>query len=475
VGRLAALGARPFGRVWILLNLDAAVFRVYRNGVRQISLPSTKRLCAGIVILLAVATLPLASLATEKSRKPATHDELIALLEQGVPVEEVEALVQQYGVSFALTKQVESQLRDLGATEELIKAVRNAAPRPTAPPAAPPARAPAQTPTLQPAPPSASPPVLMIEFAPGGAQAYIDDEPVGTTSPEGRLKLSHLDPGPHRVRLALAGYRDFEQAVQLAAGETAKVTGSLEHPAATTALAAPPPVSEPPRSEPAPGYLGVGTVPQKPANGRGVMISRVEPNGPADKAGLRPYNVILSVGGREVNSPQSFRAAIASHSAGETVDISFYDGTRAVTRGVQLGNRPSTLPQAQVGGDAGSPPTLYPGSGGVASQVPGANPNLTYFYVAHDHGPPAPNFCVGVMAIGNGSIQYRSTNGVHSFDVALGEVREARKNAVYLSAFGAFHIRLKRGAVYNFAVINNAGQYQPADLLLAAIDRARGR
>jgi hypothetical protein len=185
--------------------------------------------------------------------------------------------------------------------------------------------------------------------------------------------------------------------------------------------------------------------------------------------------VILSVGGREVNSPQSLQAALASRAAGESVNISFYDGTRAVTRSVQLESRPSGSSQAQVGGGAGSPPTLYPGSGGVASQVPGANPNLSYFYVAHDHGPPAPNFCVGVMAIGNGLIQYRSTTGVHSFDVALGEVREARKNAVYLSAFGAFHIRLKKGTVYNFAVINNAGQYQPADLLLSTIDRARGK
>ncbi len=445
--------------------------------MRRISLLKIKRLCAGLVILLVVAALPLASLTTEKSRKPATRDELIALLEQGVPVEEVEGLVRQYGVSFGLTKQVESQLREAGATDELLKAVRSAAPRPTGPPAGPPARPPAQTPTSHssPLPQPTSPPVLMIEFAPGGAEAYIDDEPVGTTSPQGRLKLSHLDPGPHRVRLALAGYRDFEQAVQLATGETTKVTGSLERPAATPPLAAPPPVSQPARSEPAPGYLGVGLAPQPPANGRGVTISGVEPNGPADKAGLRPYNVILSVGGREVNSPQSLQAALASHSAGETVNISFYDSTRAVTRSVQLGSRPSVSPQAQVGGAAASPPTLYPGAGGVASQVPGANPNLAYFYVAHDHGPPAPNFCVGVMAIGSGLIQYRSTTGVHSFDIALSEVKEARKNSVYLSAFGAFHIRLKKGTVYNFAVINNAGQYQPADLLLSAIDRARGK
>lgn len=461
----------PPGRVCLLPSLDAADFREYRDGVRRAFLG--KMLFLSVASLLVAATLVSA---IEKSRRPATQDELISLLEQGVPVKDVEGLVRQYGVSFELTKQVEGQLREAGATDELLKAIQRVAPRPTGSPAEPTAHSPARTPHPPPQTPQPpSPPVLMVEFSPGGAQAYIDDEPVGTTSPEGRLKLSHLDPGQHRVRLALPGYRDFEQTVNLAAGETAKVTGSLERPAATPPLAAPPPVSVPAQTETAPGYLGLSLAPQQPTNGRGVIISGAEPNGPADRAGLRPYNVILSVGGRDVSSPQSLQAAIASHHAGETVDIAFYDGSRSVTRSVQLGSRPSTPPQAQNGAGAASRPTLYAGAGGLASQVPGANPNLTYFYIAHDHGPPAPNFCVGVMAIGNGLIQYRSTTGIHSFDVPLSEVKEAKKNSVYLSAFGAFHIRLKRGTVYNFAVINNAGQYQPADLLLSTIDHARGK
>ena len=76
------------------------------------------------------------------------------------------------------------------------------------------------------------------------------------------------------------------------------------------------------------------------------------------------------------------------------------------------------------------------------------------------------------MTIGKGMIEYRSSNGVHSFDFPLDTVKEAKKNAVYLVVYGAFHIRLKRGTNFNFIVLNAAGQYQPPDTLLQAIDGA---
>jgi hypothetical protein len=97
------------------------------------------------------------------------------------------------------------------------------------------------------------------------------------------------------------------------------------------------------------------------------------------------------------------------------------------------------------------------------------------FTVAHDHGKSGQDYCVGVMSIGNGLIHYKSTNGVHTFEIPLDAVREARKNAVYLMAIGAFHIRLKKGTNYNFVVLNQQGQYQPPDPILTAIDNAMGR
>jgi hypothetical protein len=86
---------------------------------------------------------------------------------------------------------VESDPGQAGATDELLSLLRRLAPK-TA--------------------------TLLIESSPGGAHVYVDDEPWGTTSTEGRLKLTTLSPGQHRVRLSLDGYKDDSRDVALAAG-----------------------------------------------------------------------------------------------------------------------------------------------------------------------------------------------------------------------------------------------------------------
>jgi hypothetical protein len=309
--------------------------------------------------------------------------------------------------------------------------------------------------------------VLLIEFSPGGAEAYVDDEPVGTTSPEGRLRLSRLDPGQHRVRLALDGYRDYEQKVELVAGKTAKVGGTLQT-AKAAVPANPQPAGTPARTEAAsnPAYLGVAFVPNQPVGAKGVVISGAEPGSPAERAGLRPYNVILGIGGRQVTTPAALQEAIAGHQAGDVVDLTVYDGKQNVTRRVQLASRAAVGPSGQLSGAAAAIATMS----AMAGQA--ANTNLAHFYVAHDHGPPAPNFCVGILTLGNGMIKYRSSTGIHPLDIPFAEIKEAKKNSVYLAAFGGFHVRLRKGTVYNFAVIDNAGQYQRPDALLAVLDRA---
>ncbi len=321
-----------------------------------------RRISALVAAPLAVSLLFSVSLsaAEQKSRKPASKSDIIGLLEASVSPQEVEDLVKQYGVSFELTRQTETELRQAGATDDLLRAIRAARPSgPSTPPARPPAS--------NPATPSVSRLMLIIESSPGGAQVYIDDEPIGTTSPEGRLKLSHLTPGEHRVRLSLQGRRDSEQTIQLTAGQTTTVTAALEE-----ARVEVPPA---PRREPPP----------------------------------------------------------------ET------------------------------------PPSVPPGP--ARSAEPAPSPQLLTFTVAHDHGAGGvqPNYCVGVLAIGGGYVRYRSTNGVHAFDFPLSEVKEAKKNSVYLAAFGAFHIRMKKGPPYNFVVVNNLGQYQSPEPVLEALRQATGQ
>jgi hypothetical protein len=433
---------------------------------RCVDLPRLLRrsLAVAAVVLLSSSLLPL-SLEAQTSRKALTKNEVIELLESGVPPARVEQLARQYGLAFSVTPAVETELRDAGATDELVDALRSLVPKPplsTSP-------AVTSTPPVRPT----GPPVLLIEATPGGAQVYVDDEPVGTTSSSGRLKLSQLSPGEHSVRFSLPGHRDYETRVTLAAGETTPLTATLE--AARTSAAANPPVAGASGTAP-PGpatpsvadgtaTLGALLARQAPPGRRGAYISDVAPGGPAEKAGLRAGYSILTIEDRAINSAQDALQAVAQFQPGTTVRITYSDGQEVQTTRARLVARssvsPPTAPSASL--PSGNPP-----AGAVAAA-------RARFTVAHDHGSAGSDYCVGVMTIGGGMIQYRSTNGLHSFDFPLGAVREARRNAVYLAALGTFHIRLKKGGNFNFILLNAAGQFQPPDALLLAIDQALGR
>jgi hypothetical protein len=61
------------------------------------------------------------------------------------------------------------------------------------------------------------PPALEITSAPPGAEVFVDDERVGRTDPEtGRLRLTTLRPGRHRVRLSSEGRDDLMREIDLA-------------------------------------------------------------------------------------------------------------------------------------------------------------------------------------------------------------------------------------------------------------------
>lgn len=88
----------------------------------------------------------------------------------------------------------------------------------------------------------------------------------------------------------------------------------------------------------------------------------------------------------------------------------------------------------------------------------------------------ATDNCIGWMTIGNGTIAYRAvrgTHGLHSFDIPITNIKEAKKNAFMGSALQVFHIRLKSNENYDFAVLDNAGQHvQSPAILLDAIHTA---
>jgi WD40 repeat protein len=72
------------------------------------------------------------------------------------------------------------------------------------------------------------PPALVIEGAPPGAQIFVDDQLTASTDLDGRAKISTLSPGQHRLRVTLSGYQDYENGIDLLAGQTSRVGAKLE-------------------------------------------------------------------------------------------------------------------------------------------------------------------------------------------------------------------------------------------------------
>ena len=179
---------------------------------------------ATVLLIAALAALPAFA---QKSRKPMTKVEVIKLLESEVPPTRIDELVRAYGVAFELTPGVVVELQDAGARDDLIRTLKEIAPKPE--PAAQPAKA---EPAAAPPP---APPILVLETTPPGAEVYVDEERVGKTSPEGKLKISNLAPGEHRVRISAPGYDDLSRSVELTAGQTNTVAVALaaQKPAVT--------------------------------------------------------------------------------------------------------------------------------------------------------------------------------------------------------------------------------------------------
>lgn len=176
------------------------------------------RLVQNSIILMVLMVCAGAAIARgQEPRRPLTKDVVIRLLKGDVPPKRVAELARDDGIDFALTPETEKDLRDAGATDELLAELRE----------------------LSPKPPAASP-VLEIQSSPGHAEVYVDDARQGQTSEEGHLKVLNLIPGSHRLRLTHEGYQDNERQVDLAAGKTANVTVNLEKPTPPSVTLIPP-------------------------------------------------------------------------------------------------------------------------------------------------------------------------------------------------------------------------------------------
>ena len=72
----------------------------------------------------------------------------------------------------------------------------------------------------------------------------------------------------------------------------------------------------------------------------GVIVAKVYPGGPADRAGVRAGDVILGLDGRRVADVESFRYRVATRDLGGTAELEIWRGRTTRTLDLPLGPAP---------------------------------------------------------------------------------------------------------------------------------------
>ena len=92
------------------------------------------------------------------------------------------------------------------------------------------------------------------------------------------------------------------------------------------------------------GYLGIASQPLTPELARqlgtefqpGALINRVDRGGPAEKAGLRPNDLVVEVAGRRIDSGPALTTVIKSHRPGDTLPLVVVRQSRRLNLNVTL-------------------------------------------------------------------------------------------------------------------------------------------
>ena len=67
--------------------------------------------------------------------------------------------------------------------------------------------------------------------------------------------------------------------------------------------------------------MSLGTMPDFACAGPGVRVAEVSPGSPAAAAGIRPGDVLVSLDGTPLADVRGYSAALKSHQAGDTVEL----------------------------------------------------------------------------------------------------------------------------------------------------------
>ncbi|MCX7834912.1 MAG: Do family serine endopeptidase [bacterium] len=84
-----------------------------------------------------------------------------------------------------------------------------------------------------------------------------------------------------------------------------------------------------------------------PSDLKGIFVDNVQENTPADKAGLRAGDIIMSVNGKTFTDPTQFRLWIADHSPGETLEVKVWRDGKVREYEITLGDRSTYLAESR--------------------------------------------------------------------------------------------------------------------------------
>jgi serine/threonine protein kinase len=218
---------------------------------------------------------------------PLTRDDVIRLLREAVSADIVEEQVRQRGIDFQISEEVESGMRQAGATDDLFDRLRKLIPH------------------------AFVPATLRIQSIPAGALVYIDEEQVGATPTVGSLNVSVAAKKVNHLRLSLSGYSDYQEDLKLLAGEVLNVGALLARPSARVRT-----------------KLGLIVHALSTPNADGVSVDGVVQGSFAYAVGVESHDVILRLNKQATNSVEAFAQIEAKLKSQRDVEF-------VVTRGVQ--------------------------------------------------------------------------------------------------------------------------------------------
>jgi formylglycine-generating enzyme required for sulfatase activity len=135
----------------------------------------------------------------EVNPRPLTTDQVLGLVSGGVPSARAATLIKLRGIDFNPTDDYLETLRIAGADDSLLQTVREASRFGG----------------------------ISIQTAPG-AEVVLDDQPRGHADTQGALEIRAVVQGAHRLKISLPYHSEYAQSVTVVARGTARVSAPLE-------------------------------------------------------------------------------------------------------------------------------------------------------------------------------------------------------------------------------------------------------